>query len=979
MSSSVTVSSILGDLQQYAFNPAAIQRKVMSSLTAITEGTVEVVDATNPFVFCLEQSCVNTAAQMQQAEALTRRLYPAVGTTVSDMYLHMADTDYVDIFALPSEADFTIMINKQQLLNALVLDPVTQIKQVIIPRNTVFYATDIPFSIQYPIIIRLLAHGGLQVVYDASTVSPLQTLTTNVISYEELNDPAGNPYITFTVPTQQFNIVERLNDVNSTGGFKTIIPFTNQYYWCRAYSSNADGSWKEMHVTYTEMVYDPNVPTAVISVADNKVTVTIPVVYITSGLVSGKVRFDVYETKGPMTQLLGNYRANDFTAHFMYLDKKDASPYVSAFTGITGVAVYSQDTTTAGRNALSFSDLQKRVINSAIGPRKIPITPSQIQTTLLDLGYMLVKNIDTITNRAYWATKSLPAPTSPNLYTPANASVCTVITNAAEGVNLYGCTTHDTGMTITSSALIKNDNGISSLITKTAFNSLTALPLPQLCSTINEGGYVYSPFYYVLDTSSETFEVRPYYLDTPKIINRSFIQENPDTGLQVSIAPTYSLTKTSTGYRLVISTLSNSDYKALADNEVFCQLAFSSQSQSAYAYMLGVQQPRSNASKERVYVFDIETNYDIDSSDQLLQQSFSTAVNGYVPRSALKQQIHVLFATNAASSASAATTDIDSLLGSFQLPAGAIGVTNEILNVQFGYSLKTLWNSYRSIVGAVPYKKYATDVPRVYANDVYEIDPLTGASFSVVNGHLVYNKTHNAGDPVLDSNGQPIYDHRAGDVILDATTGLPSSVANYETVIKRSLEMTVIDGIYRFANDAITLEYLSQINSSLITSLTQDLATLNNEVLEETEIYYYPAVSKGIVRVIADNGQVVSMEAAQSFSLVLYVTTEVYQDSKLTASLKNSTIQTLGNFLANNSTISISQMEDALGVAYGADVIGVALTGLGGDQNFKIVTVADESTKLSINKILAVQPNNQIAVIENVSIVFEIHDSKLSL
>ena len=973
--SSINISSILGDIQTYAYNPAAIQRGVMASLTAITNGEVSVVDATNPFVFALEQSCVNAAAAMQQAAALTRRQYPAAATTVNDLYLHMSDTDYVDIFALPTTASFTLMINQQQLLNALVLDPDTGIKQVVIPRNTMFMATTIPFSIQYPIIIRQLAHGGLQIVYDATNPSPLQNLNTNVISYDVLNDPNGVPYIIFSVDTQQFDIVELINDVNSTGGFTTVVQFTDQFYYCRVYASNPDGTWKEIETTYTEMVYDPNTPTAVISVANNKATVTIPVVYITTGLVSGKIRIDVYETKGPMTQLLGNYTPNDFTADFMYLDKNDATPYVAAFTSITGVATYSQDTTSGGRSALTFEQLQTRVINNAIGPRNIPITPSQIQTTLLDAGYTLVKNIDTITDRKYWATKALPTPSSPNLYTSANASVATIITNTATADTLQGCNSHSIGMTITSSALVQNVNGISTLVTKSAYAALSTLPLPELCTTVNSGGYTYSPFYYVLDTSTDSFSVRPYYLDTPKIINRSFVEENPDTGLQVSIDSTYSIVKISNGYQLTLSTKSDSSYQALPDNQVFCQLCFKSPAQTSNAYVLGTQLPRLNNQGERTYVFTLTTNYDIDVNDQLVQSSFKTAANGTVPRSGLLQSINVLFCTNAPDKSTVNTSAIDTLLGNFQLPAGTIGITNEILNIQFGYSLKTLWNSYRTIAAPIPYQTYAKDVQGVYAEDVYNVDPLTGASFTVVNGNLVYNIIHKKGDPMVDANGQPTYIHRAGDPIIDPSTGLPTPIPNYTSTVNRALDLVVIDGVYQFANDAITLNYVAQIDNALVNSLTNDLVTINNEALEMTEVYYYPSISKGMVSVIADEGILVNINAEQSFNIKLYVTKEVYEDSKLLASLENSTIQSIGNYLSTNSTVSISQMEDNLTALYGSDVLGVSISGLGGDANYSIVTITDESTKLSINKVLAVQPNNNIAVEENITILPIVHST----
>ena len=145
------------------------------------------------------------------------------------------------------------------------------------------------------------------------------------------------------------------------------------------------------------------------------------------------------------------------------------------------------------------------------------------------------------------------------------------------------------------------------------------------------------------------------------------------------------------------------------------------------------------------------------------------------------------------------------------------------------------------------------------------------------------------------------------------------------------------------------------------------------DVLEKTEIYYYPAVTSGTVNVVADNNQIVNIPAAQKLKVIIYVANEVYQNNLLTASLQSATIKTIGTFLANNSTVAISQLEEALGVIYGTDALGVGVSGLGGSANYSVVTVTDSSTMLSINKILVVQPNNQLAVQEDVSVVFELH------
>lgn len=972
MSTAQNVSDILGDVKAYAYNPVGIQRRAMAAYSAINDGTVQVVDATNPFVFAIETTCVNAAAMMQQAAALTRRQYSAAATTFEDLYMHMADEDYVNIFALPSEVKFYVIISKRELVNKLVLDPDTGIYKLTIPRNTIFYAAGLPFSIQYPIDIRQLAHGDLQIVYDATSPTKLFNLTTNVLDYITIMDPEREEFIQFAVDTQQFFIKSVMSPFDSTSGFNITVPFEDQYYAARVFVTNSDNTWREIQVTYTEQVYDPAVPTAVLQVVGAKLKVRLPLVYITTGLVSGRMRVDVYQTKGPLSLQLGNYSVDNFTAEFSYIDQNDASPYTAAFTSLSNLSVYAKDKTIGGREALSFEQLQKRVIENSVGPRKIPITPSQIQTTLLDKGYELVKNIDTLTNRIYWATKSLPLPRSLSLATSANANVVTVVTNTNDANQFQGCVKHDTGMTIGPKALIQTVNGISSLMTKAAYQLLANQPLADLCATLNAGNYGYSPFYYVLDVATDSFVVRPYYLDKPSIDYRSFIQENPDTDLQASIDATYSISKTDSGYRLVISTKSNADYKALPDSEVFCQLMFNSASQSDNAYMLGTLQPRADVGDERVFVFDIDSLYDIDYNDAMALPGFSTATTSNTPRCALTQKFSLLFGTSNVAAAQTPVTAIDDLLGEFQLPATHIGITHETLTITFGYALTTLWNSFRSFASTIEYQKHIADVPRTYARDVYRVDPVTNAAFTVVDDELVYDLLHAAGDTVLDAQGNPTYLHRAGDYRLDQFNR-PIPIDNYQTILKRSLELVVLDGTYQFATDPVTKTYVGQINDELIASLTNDLVTINQEALEKTKIFYYPSITQGLISLNADNNRLVTQEAAQSLKVVLYVSLDVYNNKALTNSLQTATVKTIGDYLASHKTIAVSLLEDALASKYGDDVIGVAVSGLGGSENFRVMSVVDASTRLSVRKTLKLLPNSQIAVQEDITVVFSLH------
>lgn len=970
-----SISTILGDVTNYVTSPHRMTRRVIDALTAVRNGKVQFVDASNAAVQAIEASVVMTALAIQETEAATRKLYPAAATAMSDLYLHMADTDYVNAFALPSTARFTLLIEENQLLNALVEDPATGIASVVIPRNSVFKAAGVPFSIQYPIVIRKMQHGDLRAVYDATIVTPLQTLTTNVVDLVRVVGPNQVNFIQLTFDTHQFEITSVMNDVNSTGGFTTKVAFSDQFYYCRVFRQNLAGDWVEMAVTYTQEVYDASNPTAFLSVTNNVLTCTIPVVYTTNGLVSGKIRIDVYHTRGKVAMYMSNYAIGDFEAEFTYIDARDGTPQVAAFQGLTNLYAYSTDVTTGGRDALGFEELKARVIASSIGPRKIPITPSQIQNVILDDGYTVIKNVDTVTNRIYLATKALPSPqdvveANANAYTPAAASITTLVSSMAQDAIAYGVSTHASGLTITPTAVMRTANGKTALLTASQYTALTTLSSTDKVKALNEGDYAYTPFYYVLDNTEDEFTVRPYFLDLPAKNYRTFVQENASTGMQVSISETHGITKTATGYQVFVKTTSNEAYQALPDSQVFCQLSFISR--GARAYMTGRQLPRENDRGERTFVFDIATNYDVDAEHKLTLTSFSQPASSLKPRCSLTDTFDVFFGVSSPMPTTYAVSAIDSKLGTYQLPSGAVGVTHEQLNVTLGAYLETLWNRYRSFTSTIPYRTYATDVPAVYDKDIYKVDPLTNNPFEVINGELVFTKLHSKGDVKKDSQGNTIYAHRAGDPVLDED-GKPVISTDAGSQMLRSVDLFTIDGIYAFANDAITTAYMSYVEQALYTWLTRGLADLNEQVLENTHVYFYPQVSKGSIDVLLNNNVQTTIAADQSLTLTLYLSPDKFNNTALKNALSISSINSIGAYFATNTIVSKTGIVKALANVYGDDVVDFNVSGLANQSGDVVITVLDNSARLSIGKALYIQANNQLAVKENLTINFLLH------
>lgn len=964
------VNKLMRNIQQFQFNPSAIQRAVLQTLTDASNGDIEIVDPTSPFVFCLEASAVSTAAFMMSNEALNRKQYPLSAQTPEDLYLHMSDKDFVNRFAIPSTTRFTLAFQLEELLLKMVTDPLTNIKKIVIPRNAFFTVGDVTFSVQYPIEIRQLAHGGLQVVYDVSVVSPLQALPTNVIEHEIRRNGEGE-WLFFEFEVQQFNIMSQSSTLSSAVDFSLSMTLEDQYYYTRVYVQNANSDWVEIRTTHTDQVYDVVVPTAVLKVIDKTVTVSIPQIYTGTGRLAGAIRIDVYQTKGPLQLAIREYAFTAFSATWQALDKADMTIYTAPLKTFRTVIVFSDKLVVGGSNALSFEELRLRVIQNAIGAPQLPITNVQAEVALRNQGYQVVKNLDNITNRIFQATKEMPTPVDTKLITAAAASIETVTMSLRSAITVDSVVDNGNSVTLTPETLYRNQNGIVSLVPTVERDYLLGLSVDRRALAVTQGGYVYTPFHYVLDSTGKEFDSRPYYLDDPEILTKLFIAENDTTLLQAG-TQSYAINRTPTGYQIQIVTQSGGAFKAMDDDQIQVQLSYVPAGEKDSAFLNGTLVGKTE-DDERVYVFDLSTNFNVDKLDNLqLSEFFLYTTENRLTGAPLLTEFDLIFSTSALMGAQWQPNEVDRRLGRFILPSRVAGISHEKLRVRFGYSLKTLWSRSRSVISSVPYKTYEVDVPRVYQSDIYQKDA-NGSSITFDGeGNPVSVLLHKKGDPVLDGEGNQIYQFYKGDVMLDSS-GTPLTTDSRGML--RQIDIMLIEGAYWFATDATSAKYRRDLTDTVVGWLTADLAELEKQLLDQTHIYFYPKTTLGSIDVLVGAGIIKTISAGQALRLSLYVTSAVYTNTELRERLSKTSIKVISDQLAG-TTVSIDRISTALRSQYGNDVISVQLAGLGGDLDLPAVTITDEADRLSIRKRLVAMPDDTLIVEEDCTIDFIEHEVK---
>jgi hypothetical protein len=188
--------------------------------------------------------------------------------------------------------------------------------------------------------------------------------------------------------------------------------------------------------------------------------------------------------------------------------------------------------------------------------------------------------------------------------------------------------------------------------------------------------------------------------------------------------------------------------------------------------------------------------------------------------------------------------------------------------------------------------------------------------------------------------------------------------------ITQNLDIMMIEAAYRFANDSVAPVYVQQLLTTVVGWLMGQFETLNQQLLEQTSLYYYPVSNIGSIQVYGQDGLVYNLEAGQSFVVTCYVAPNIFANDTLLQQLETATITAISSAL-QNSVVSNNMITTALTTIYGSDVISFTFSGLGGGaSNFDTITLMDNSTQLGIAKNLTVNANGTLSVQEAVTVDF---------
>jgi len=962
---SANIRKLMQDSINAGYNPSSQYRASLRTLTDVLEGKIDTISAANPVIYAIENQATLVASFIETLKAETKKALQVFATDPTDLYNHMADIHFRDVFAIPSSTTFTLLFNKVELLSNLVPVPGTASKKITIPRDTYFTAGDHIFGIHYPIDIIEQEHGGIRIAYDTTIKNHLDILSTNILKHKFLKRD-DIIYLAIEIPVYQFEIDSKLPVVTKGNIFKHKVSYKDEFYAIKAYRTDNLGNQIETKITYSEEVYDVLTPTILVKFLNKELEISVPQVYINTDMIVGEIRLDIYTTKGPLNISFDTYPIGSLGYKFRDIRKNADTTYSSMLNKFSTVVVLPEEKVTGGALALSFNELKRIVIDDAIGDPNIPITPAQIRNKLNRKGYDISKNIDLVTDRVFLASRDMPVPKNENLLTNASASIEHLTSTFTELASSQFVIDNGNAVTIKSDALYKIDNGILGLVKDSEITSMSNMPPDVFARYVSDRRFRYSPFHYVYRLENDYLTANAFYMESPKVLSQTFVEDN-ETSLLLVNTENYLIEKISDGYKLTISLKTNDLYKQLTTPQIKLVLGFRSKTEPTYSWTLG-NYVGMTGNNERIYEFEFKTKFNMNRDNQIDFSNYfmfdTTPITTYSDLSNRFTLIHCVDTTFPSSYVQSPIT--------FKLPIFLTGVNftaicEEEFEIEFGKNLDNLWTKSRTITSSMQYETYATDTILRYTQDVYKKDPITGSEVLFdSNGNPYTEILHKKNDPILDSSGNQQVQYPAGSFKYDTNGNL---IPKRDRYLKHRVDIFLIDGVYILSNDPIANEYKYQMAETLATWITKDLKEIQLQTLDKTNVYFYPKTISGNIQVSLSDGLDRVIASEQRFDIELYITSIVNNDNNLKEQLRKRTILFISDYL-KNKTLSNSEIIESLRDIYKDDVVDVQVSLFGVNQDIAVMHLFDDTSKCGLKKILKLREDGIMIVKEDINIIF---------
>lgn len=939
----------------YIYNPNLVQKVILDHVEQASNGEIVISEPTNPFTMLLETAAVTSANAVIEAKSVIRKKYPNLATRPDELYHHITDDELVNMFAIPAKVRILFYINIMDLMNVGYRPQDANFVETTIPDGTEITILDTTLTILNDIVIKLYDNGSIFVEQQTSN-NDLAYQDIGILNADRISNKDGVPWILFETEVKQVKKYTKNIAVTTSEGFSQVVDIDNSYVYSEVSykNNNTNNRYVVIPKTHSIDYINPVVPTVNVSVYDKNVLFKIPDLYLMNGSISGNVNIDVYDTKGKMYLPINKYNMSDYK---LVLGNTTKNQSAATSVNIT-INVNSRSIIEGGTNGMTMEELRTSIINNTKGDIDLPITEHQLKRYSMMEGYDIYKVEDSVTDRLYVATKSLPKVTSNLVYSRPDVFFNTVGIVLNDIVGHYNVNITSSDFIIKSNTMFKESKGIVSIVNKDEVDYINSLSLVNKIEYLKMNKYFYTPYYYVIENDDRFSYVRVYNLDTPAFDNLRISGKNSRVIPRVNI-DRYGIYKRDNGYDLLFSLKTNDEFKKIPQDDIILQVKLPIKGTNVFAYFNAEYMPDSE-----FYSVKIDSNLYIDSEEYIqldngISELYSKSFN-------INTTIEIFVMTDNPN-----IEDPDKYLVNEVYHNGVNPVTvfsKEILDVKFGYNLNYIWNKVYNTYTERKYQTYTTDMPLVYNTDVYEIFPETNSRFKyeTIDGvqKLISNKLYSKGTIVRDENNEIVYKHKAGDIILD-DAGKP--IVDQMSGVIRYLDIIMMEYEFFATTSNIYKNYMSNMMDVLHKYLTQDLPNMNNLLLENTKLLYKTYVSNKNIVININN---IYYSVPYLIKPVITIYSNKQDPYNIEALDQFKVI--IGNIInqhLDNTEIKLINIKNDILQSLGSNIVAVKVSGLDPNDS-EILSLKEKTSRFTINKQLDIV-NNELIVKYDLTLVVQ--------
>lgn len=967
------------ELERLANNPVRGINQVVNEIeTNWFNGTVRLNSKTHPAILNMDLILGTSHGFINRLLDATSNVFLRHARNISELSRNMGDEERYGLFAYPS-ASVTQLAMDVETFMSLAQDRVEQVgkasvtyKEITIPKDTILPVNGYDFSIMNGIRVQYNERSGWRVMYDGDTNNPLAPISSNLLArdFKQVDD---RKYIMINIPVLQLSCKADEN-ITSTeaSGCRGSYTYTDYLFGVRAFLVN-DAGLNEIRVSYDQDVFDPLKVTLALGIdtVNNKIAYEIPDVYIQNGLGRGSIRIYTYSTKGELSKNLSDVAPTAIQPNYQdyRFGQGSLDKFAAPLRNASGVAWRMVEMVRGGVNPTPFNVMKQRVIDGR-QQRTLPITENNLKGSVENYGYNPVKAIDYVTGRKYALTKELPIQENKGFFSPMACYVGSYLASVNDLV--VSGVVYDNGKRVTIPHNVMFDVSVPTSrlvnkLTQDRYNSMSGEQLVDLLANIT---LVYTPFYYVLDTTDNQAVLRTYHLDSPTINQQTFKKANASLGLGVDVGQMM-IAQREGGYTITMVTASDNAYKKLESNQLGVQLSIHPQDTNSLASIPGLL-VAVTPEGERVWEFYLDAKFDVDVNDILYFTNFRQ-FGSVQSQTGATLNIDATLIFTVAGDKAVTQSEIDDKIDDtiFSLPM--VGILETVYNITFGKRLANLYSRIRPLVGEAQYKRYDADVPATY--------PVTTHVRNAA-GELVFD----------EETGQPVIEHQAGDIVYnsDGTVRLlfrrdvdivyenGQPVMLEPRYLKYHWDFIAFDGNYKYSKDEYDLQFAQETKDFFANTIDQDMVGFTANSLDRTNLYYQPRSKLGYQRVVVNSNYESILRQDLSFTVTYYLTENGYRNMNLREALSTSTPRQLNVNLFDKKTVSVSSQVASLLENAGAEVVTAKISAFSGDSTVDVISNVDDLTGFSVRKRLELSSDGLVSVQEDIDIIFLPHDVRMT-